>query len=610
MADIHDKYEQRHIYNINNSLKNIDAIYAKAIKQATALAAGRQLPSGTFKLSKIPVLGSNIERIITQFNTDLLASTMNGIAGEWNLANQKNNTIIDRRIAGRRLANSDLRVTLYDPNKKALNAFIARRENGLKLSDRVWKNTQRFRNELEAGLGVGISRGQSAAEMTRDIKSYLNEPDKLFRRVKDEKANLKLSKAAREYHPGQGVYRSSYKNAMRLTRSETNMAYRQSDQLRWQTMPFVVGYEIRLSNNHPQYDICDRCAGNYPKTFIWTGWHPQCLCYKVPIMMSDEEYDKYEDAILEGKTPRIRSSNQVNDVPAGFREWVKDNKERIDGWKSTPYWVRDNFKKGDINEALRIKTKPNQELNIGNYSLNEESLANLKKRGIFVLDPQLTISNFNSHLKGFNLDELFDDFDRIGEKHGIEWTSRSIKGGGSSSNMFQIIHFGRSEFGEVNVNRIFKTVNGKTEVYHALLTVPNRMQGGGLSREILGSYYQQYKNAAITKIRVQANINIGGYAWARYGFAAYERYELDIILSDYKGILTAAQSKRIKDIVDTHYLKNPNTYFPMRKIADLGRGKQNEYGKKLLLGTNWHGELDLTNKKVVKMFEDYLYGKK
>ena len=94
------------------------------------------------------------------------------------------------------------------------------------------------------------------------------------------------SKAAAAFHPGQGVYRSSYKNAMRLTRSEINMAYRESERLRWANLDFVVGFEIRLSNNHtttdpktgkkvPFVDICDTLAGRYPKSFVFKG----CLLY-------------------------------------------------------------------------------------------------------------------------------------------------------------------------------------------------------------------------------------------------------------------------------------------------------------------------------------------
>ena len=37
-----------------------------------------------------------------------------------------------------------------------------------------------------------------------------------------------------------GVYRSSYNNARRLAATETNIAYRTADHLRWQQMDFVI----------------------------------------------------------------------------------------------------------------------------------------------------------------------------------------------------------------------------------------------------------------------------------------------------------------------------------------------------------------------------------
>ena len=69
--------------------------------------------------------------------------------------------------------------------------------------------------------------------------------------MKGADGKLALSKNAKAFHPGQGVYRSSYKNAMRLTRTETNAAYRLADQDRWQRMDFVVGMRVHKSKNHP-----------------------------------------------------------------------------------------------------------------------------------------------------------------------------------------------------------------------------------------------------------------------------------------------------------------------------------------------------------------------
>ncbi|EJW89679.1 hypothetical protein EVA_22214, partial [gut metagenome] len=75
---------------------------------------------------------------------------------------------------------------------------------------------------------------------------------------------------AAQFHPGRGVYRSSYMNARRLAATETNIAYRTADHLRWQDFDFVVGIRIVLSNNHTCLgsdgkphkftDICDELS--------------------------------------------------------------------------------------------------------------------------------------------------------------------------------------------------------------------------------------------------------------------------------------------------------------------------------------------------------------
>jgi len=205
----------------------------------------------------------------------------------------------------------------------------------MNLSRRVWNLKEQYKQELEMGLSVGIEKGVSATVLAKELKKYLKEPDKLFRRVRDKYGNLQLSKNAKAYHPGRGVYRSSYKNAMRLTRSETNMAYRTAEQTRWRQFDFVVGYEIKLSQSHPCHDVCDTLAGKYPKTFKWTGWHPMDLCYCVSILKTDEEF--WSDS--------PESKNEVKDVPQGFKDWVKDNNERIKAAEkrgTQPYFIRDN----------------------------------------------------------------------------------------------------------------------------------------------------------------------------------------------------------------------------------------------------------------------------
>jgi hypothetical protein len=193
--------------------------------------------------------------------------------------------------------------------------------------------------------------------MARDLKQYLQYPDKLFRRVRDEHGVLHLSKAAKQFHPGQGVYRSSFKNARRLAATETNMAYRSSDYERYQQLDFIVGIEVALSNNHtlngvPFTDICDDLKGKYPKTFKFTGWHPLCRCHVLTLLKTEEELDADFEARLAGEEPDTESVNTVHDVPQGFKDWIDKNGDRIKSAKSLPYFIKDNYKNGDIDKRF------------------------------------------------------------------------------------------------------------------------------------------------------------------------------------------------------------------------------------------------------------------
>ena len=348
-------WERKHRHNVSGYQRQIDALYNEVIKEASLLAAS--VPNfkadGLFQFTDYPTLRKRVERLFSAMNSRMYGIIVNGIDSEWTLANNKNSEL-SRRVFGDkigRLTQAQYR-KYFSTNDAARQAFIARKEGGLNLSDRVWKYTGQFKSEIELGLDVGIRNGLSAAEMARDMKQFLRQPDKLFRRVRDEHGDLQLSKAAEAYHSGQGVYRSSYKNARRLTATETNIAYRASDYERWQQLDFVVGIEIKLSGNHtttdgkghiiPLTDICDELQGRYPKDFKFTGWHSQCRCFATTILKTQEEIDRDTQRILNGETVNGESVNKVDKVPDVFTNWVEKNKERAKGWSSMPYFIRDN----------------------------------------------------------------------------------------------------------------------------------------------------------------------------------------------------------------------------------------------------------------------------
>lgn len=117
-------------------------------------------------------------------------------------------------------------------------------------------------------------------------------------------------------------------------------------------MPFAIGIEIKLSNNHTCkgvigrfVDICDDLAGVYPKEFMFVGWHPHCRCFAIAKMASDKECNDYFDRLEAGEdVSNYQFSGKVKGLPQNFQNWHTDNADRIAKAKSQPYFLRDNVK--------------------------------------------------------------------------------------------------------------------------------------------------------------------------------------------------------------------------------------------------------------------------
>lgn len=339
----------------------VQALFDRATLAMAQSAARRKIdPDKTFSFNDYPEVKAELQKVVGQLASQLQTTIESGSKNQWLFACEKNDGFIASIMDTSKLSKARLK-KMQDRNLDALSTFQGRKVGGMDLSQRVWRYVGQFRDQLETALDVGLGEGRSAQQLARDVKMNLREPDRLFRRVRDKRGNLVLSKAARAFHPGQGVYRSSVKNAQRLTRSEINMAYRESDFLRWQQLDFVVGFEIHRSNHEPlcKCKMCDRLQGRYPKTFKFKGWHPQCMCYAVPILMNEETFDENElgdlKAALRGtEYKKKQAKNLVTDVPDGFKEWVAENMEASAGWASTPYFIKDNFVDGDLSKGLKI----------------------------------------------------------------------------------------------------------------------------------------------------------------------------------------------------------------------------------------------------------------
>lgn len=350
-------YDKKHKENLAKRARKVQQLYDAAIKRIAQAAAPSLFdadPKKEFHFEDFPALKKEMEALMQDLGSSLQANIEDGDQESWTLSNTKNDAMVDSIIGKKKLPAKTVKAWKH-PHLEALNAFIARKEAGMNLSRRVWNLTQQFKSEMELALELGMGEGKSAAALSRDIRKYLVEPNKLFRRVRDKSGALRLSKAAAAYHPGQGVYRSSYKNALRMTATENNIAYRTADHNRWQALHFVIGIEIHISNNHPTEDICDLFDGKrFPKDFKFTGWHPWCRCYAVSVLASQEEMDAYTTAIMNGEdVSHWKFTGQVEKMPKEFDKWMKDNQQRIASAKNMPYFIKDNFKDGDPAKGLR-----------------------------------------------------------------------------------------------------------------------------------------------------------------------------------------------------------------------------------------------------------------
>lgn len=383
---------------------NVREIYREAMLQLINLVKGTELEDGKpFSFSDYGY-GDEATAIFRKMYSRVYQEIRGGVENEWTFSNSNNDELV-KSVFGAKSIEDNHFSRFFQRNKEAMDAFFARKtgEEGLNLSQKVWKYTGQYREELEKSLDLALGEGIGANQLASKIQEYLQEPDKFYRRFRVKTGEDKdgnpiygrkwkrrvfdkeidgykwIDDEPKKYHPGKGVYRSSYRNAQRLARTETNIAYRTADYERWQQLDFVIGVEIKLSKNHPNPDICDDLAGKYPKDFKWTGWHPNCRCYLIPILAGQDDMDKMIEKILAGEDGEVISEQQVNDYPQEFNSWIKSNKDRIDEATAKgklPYFIKDNKTAvEDILTPLTPEQKHHKEL-VSKYGEENVQLLN------------------------------------------------------------------------------------------------------------------------------------------------------------------------------------------------------------------------------------------
>ena len=315
---------EKSLYNRQLAVyKDIIRIYNIAIKDistTTTLFSDTNLYRNKLLRNKL----TEIKRLlVSELKNKFIADIEYGKS----LAIKKNEELYNAYLKG---------VTTSDVIKKLLKSETLKIDVRT-LSNRIWKINDPFFTKIELILNSGLAQGVPAREIAKKIRLTLKKP---YAMSIDEVRRLDIPVAYKEklisqiikYKPGRGVYKSALQNALRVARTEINIAYRRQDYLINDDLEFVKGWEVELSGQHPTFDMCDDLKGEYPKKFEFTGWHPECRCFSTPILVSKK------DAIKIIKDPNYNVSG-VSNIPKSAEFWVKKNVPKM---KTPYYWVSDN----------------------------------------------------------------------------------------------------------------------------------------------------------------------------------------------------------------------------------------------------------------------------
>lgn len=272
-----------------------------------------------------------------------------------------------------------------------------------------------------------------------------------------------------------------FSNLRRLVVSDIATAYRVVEKRIWNALPFVVGYEVLLGDNHRKIDMCDDLQGIYPKDFDFFGWHPWCRCFARPIFSWESE--------------------RVTEVPENFNTWIEDNKERIERARergTLPRWIKDNPKYVD-----GVLNAPPQELT-SRIALRGERWREYRR---LLDDPNYRNVEFNENTLGIKAEHTGHNFDKKGgvyEKHvrdagykaghvvilGNEYSTtigERFTEGTWDGMKFEVA--GRETATSNNILRGLKHCAEKRNTEIAILDFPN----GGFSQETLSNAVNRYR---------------------------------------------------------------------------------------------------------------------
>ena len=145
--------------------------------------------------------------------------------------------------------------------------------------------------------------------------------------------------------------------------------------------------------------------------------------------------------------------------------------------------------------------------------------------------------------------------------------------------------------------------------YHGYLKFYGPEQAKGNAKQLLRNQVDIYNKMGLKGVELTANIDIGGYAWAKYGFMP-DQEEWSNLQLGLRPALNRMQRNGLDPATAAQagYLINDPDPRAIWSLSDI-TAKSPEgstVGKDLLAGTGWHGKLDLTDPESMERFNAYV----
>lgn len=186
------------------------------------------------------------------------------------------------QISKTKLAKAPLQRSFFRVNERAVEAVWARTQNGLHLSDRIWRHDQKFRSAMTEIIQDGVATGEDPVETARQLEKY----------VRRGRKTLAVDYPEMMERMGSRIPQDISYEALRLVRTETAAAFGEGTIAAASVSPSYTGMKWVLSGSHPVRDICDDLAeaDHGLGKGVWPPGqeppmpaHPNCLCILVSV---------------------------------------------------------------------------------------------------------------------------------------------------------------------------------------------------------------------------------------------------------------------------------------------------------------------------------------